>query len=61
MESKLLKVKDIQEYFSCGKNRAYDIVNTEGFPKIKIGSRFYIPRQAFEKWVSDYTYKECHL
>lgn len=45
----------------CGINRAYDIVKQKSFPKIKIGNRFYIPKEGFDKWVETYTYKEFRI
>lgn len=57
----LLTAKDIQKYFSCGKNRAYNIIHTNGFPTIRIGKRLYIPKQEFEKWLNYYKYKEIQL
>lgn len=57
----MLSVNDIRKIFGCGKNRAYAIMNTNGFPKIQIGCRYYIPQKAFEKWVENYTFKEYHL
>ena len=37
---KILTVKEIKEILGCGINRAYDIVQQDDFPKIKIGSRY---------------------
>lgn len=54
----LLTVKDIKENLGCGINRAYDIVNQKDFPKIKIGKRFYIPKDDYEEWLKSYIRKE---
>jgi len=48
---KILTVKDIQAYFGCGKNQAYEIIHVSGFPKIKIGRRYYIYQKAFTEWL----------
>jgi predicted DNA-binding transcriptional regulator AlpA len=54
---RFLKPKDIAEILGCSMSRAYDIVNQKDFPKIKIGKRAYIPPEAFQQWVKNYTYK----
>lgn len=48
----LYTVKDIQEIFKCGINQAYQIVHSNGFPKIQIGRKIYIPKDKFEKWIN---------
>lgn len=58
---KILKVKDVSEKLGCGINRAYDIVNQNDFPKIKIGGRIYIPEDEFEKWLKSYVRREYNL
>lgn len=58
---KILKTKDIKEILGCSMNRAYDIVNQNDFPKIKIGKRNYIPEDAFYRWIKMYTGKEYEV
>lgn len=55
---RILTVKDVKNILGCGMNRAYEIVNQRDFPKIKIGKRFYIPEDEFEKWLETYIRKE---
>lgn len=57
----ILAPKDIKNILGCGKNRTYDIINQKDFPKIKIGKRFYIPRDEFEKWLNNYLRKEYKI
>lgn len=45
---KMLKPKDIKEILGCIMNRAYDIINCDDFPKIRIGKRSYITRVDIE-------------
>lgn len=54
----VLTVKDIKESLGCGINRAYSIVNQRDFPKVKIGNRYYIPKDEYEKWFKSYIRKE---
>lgn len=51
MDKKMYTVKDIKNYFNCGINQAYSMVSRKDFPKVKIGRRYYIPQEQFEKWI----------
>ena len=44
-------MKSLQEVMPIGKNHLYNIVHSEGFPKIIIGRRILIPKKAFEDWL----------
>ena len=48
----VLKVDDIAKFLRIGRVQAYNLVRTEGFPKIMVGKRIVIPRQAFENWLN---------
>jgi predicted DNA-binding transcriptional regulator AlpA len=50
----MLSVEDMQVIFDISRNMAYKIVNTHDFPKIRIGSRIFIPRKEFNNWVKRY-------
>lgn len=60
-ENRMLKVSDIQSHLGVGKNRAYEIIKLKSFPKIKIGHRYYIPEDAYNKWIENYTKKNIFL
>lgn len=51
MEKEFYLVKDIKEIIGCGLSVAYELMNSRNFPKIKIGKRYYVPKEEFEKWV----------
>lgn len=44
-------MKALQEVMPIGKNNLYNMVHSEGFPKIVIGKRILIPKKAFEEWL----------
>ncbi|MBQ2670382.1 MAG: helix-turn-helix domain-containing protein [Clostridia bacterium] len=44
-------MKSLQEVMPLGKNNLYNLVHSEGFPKITIGRRILIPKKAFEEWL----------
>lgn len=44
-------MKALQEVMPIGKSNLYNMVHSEGFPKIVIGKRILIPQKAFEEWL----------
>lgn len=48
----LYNSKDIQRIFKCSKRQTYEILNTNGFPSMRIGHKFYVEKKALEKWLS---------
>ena len=54
-EDRLLTAKDIARIFSTGKNRAYELMNSSGFPTLKVGNRLYVARKALDRWIDLYT------
>ncbi len=44
--------KDIQQIFRCGRTQLYELLNTRGFPTIRIGAKFYVEKKALEKWIA---------
>lgn len=47
----MYSTKDIEKIFQCGKNQAYAIMHTPGFPRIKVGKRLLVEKKALEKWL----------
>lgn len=49
----LWTVADLQRVVGCGRRQAYEMVNMQGFPAIRMagGKRIYIPRDGFLKWL----------
>lgn len=52
MQKRYLRSKDVAELLGMGKNTAYKFISQQGFPKIKIGKRYFIPRQELEKYLT---------
>lgn len=48
-----VSVSDLTEILGISRTMAYQLVNSKGFPRVKIGSRIVIPVEALRKWVSD--------
>ena len=47
----LYTVKDIKDIFRCGQRQAYELVNANGFPSIRIGGKILVERKALENWL----------
>lgn len=46
----MMTASDIQAAGLCGRTRAYELVNTKGFPVLKVGCKKFIPKDAFIAW-----------
>lgn len=51
-ECRTLNVKELANYLGIGLNSAYQLVNSKGFPALKIGKRIVVPIEKLEQWVS---------
>ena len=52
MHKNMLTAKDLQEYFGCGKNQAYALMHSRGFPAIQINRRLYVAQEELDKWIA---------
>lgn len=48
----LYDVPKLQEILHCGRNAAYNLMNSKDFPSIQIGKRLYVEKKEFEKWIN---------
>ena len=53
----VLKAKDLQERLGIGRDRAYALMRSAGFPSPRIGRTYFVTSDNFEKWLNDYKYK----
>lgn len=54
-------VTEIKKILTIGTSKCYNLVKSDGFPSIKIGNKYLVPKDEFEKWVKTYTYHEYKL
>ena len=47
----MLSVTDMAEVLGISRAGAYELVKTEGFPSLSVGSRIIIPKEEFMSWV----------
>jgi excisionase family DNA binding protein len=52
---------DIQRILGFSKQKTYDLINQNDFPKIKIGRNYRIPSSEFDKFMKKYLYKEIEI
>ncbi|MBQ2990899.1 MAG: helix-turn-helix domain-containing protein [Clostridia bacterium] len=50
-----MNVSDLQQALGIGRNQAYDLVNRDDFPKIRVGRKILIPRDALIRWLDKQT------
>ena len=50
----VLKAKDLQERLGIGRDRAYALMRSAGFPSTRIGRTYFVTSDNFEKWLNDY-------
>ena len=54
----LLTVKDLQLLLNISRDLAYALMHAHGFPSMKIGGRYFVSRDALERWLQRYEGKE---
>ena len=47
---KLLRPRDLQA-LGIGRDKAYALFRTGGFPSIRLGGHYYVTEKAFEQWL----------
>ncbi len=57
----LLTVKDLQSFLKVGRDTAYALMHSQGFPSMKIGGRYYVSQVELNKWLDRYAYKTYTL
>ena len=51
----MLSVPEVGEVLGISRAGAYELVRSEGFPKVKIGNRIVVPKEKFIRWIEDQT------
>ena len=50
-----LTAPEVGEVLGISRAAAYELVRSEGFPRMKIGKRVLVPRDAFLRWIDKNT------
>lgn len=52
-ERDFLTTRQVQMSLGISKNKAYELVNSEGFPRLRLGRRIVVPAKQFERWIDE--------
>ena len=50
-----LTVPEVGEALGISRAKAYDLVRSEGFPSMRIGTRILVPRDKLIRWIDKET------
>jgi len=50
-ERVMIGVNEIMQMMGIGRNRAYEIIKSNEFPSKKLGRRYLVHKDVFEKWL----------
>lgn len=51
----MLSVLEVSAVLGISRAGTYDLVKSDGFPSLKIGSRIVVPKEKFIEWVNSQT------
>lgn len=60
-EHRMYQVEDIRSIMNIGRDKAYALFKSRGFPSIKIGRNYYILEEDFLAWLNKYKGGEYQL
>ncbi len=58
---KMLDIKDLQNILKIGKNSAYNLMQTPGFPSMQVGRKWMISEEAFKEWLKNNEYNKIRV
>lgn len=50
-ENPLLTVDEVAERLRLSRNKVYELLRAHEIPHIRLGRKFRIPAQAFDRWI----------
>ena len=48
-----MPVRELEIYLGIGRKKAYELVNSKGFPSFRIGRKVLISRDGLERWMKE--------
>ncbi len=57
-EIKILTVKELGEVLHIGRDKAYALIKSSGFPSTCIGNRYIVTEKALSEWLHTYEHKK---
>ena len=55
-----LNSNTVSKVLGVSSSSTYELMHTEGFPTLRIGSRMVVPKEQFIQWVSTHTQGGVH-
>lgn len=53
----ILTPMDLAERLHIGRDKAYALIKSKGFPSVCIGKRYIVTSRALDEWLKSYEYK----
>ena len=50
-----LSAKDVSKLLGVSLSTAYELMHEDEFPSLRVGYRYVIPKEDFQKWVKENT------
>ncbi len=57
-EIKILTTKELAKVLKIGRDKAYALIKSSGFPSTCIGNRYIVTEQALKQWLEQYEHKK---
>lgn len=61
LERLTYSIPEMAQVLGIGTNKAYDLIHINGFPVIKFGNCYRIPKEALQKWLNEAVGQECQI
>ena len=56
-EIRILTVKELSEVLKIGRDKAYALIKSNGFPSMCIGNRYIVTESALKEWLHQYEHR----
>ena len=53
----VMSAKELAGRLHIGRDKAYALIKSKGFPSIKLGGRYIVTSKALNEWLERYEYK----
>lgn len=60
-EKMILTIEDLMRLLGIGRNKAYALMHSSGFPCMRVGRTYFITKKNLLKWLENNTGKEVVL
>jgi excisionase family DNA binding protein len=49
----VLRMRDVQDFLGLSRPKTYELAHTQGFPVVRFGRVFRVPKSAFLRWLDN--------